>query len=154
MSRHFARTAMPRWSFSLHSTVSSECFQPDHVTSANLIPSDTKLMGKAFVSDIVSLAPELAFDKHGRRAIFYLLTPTSTRHFIHASLSSLVESAQKSKELGTSKKDMDVRRKELLSYANEGLVKLVEEKGEEMVRDPGAGLVVQEIMLYAQGGKF
>ncbi|OXC69851.1 hypothetical protein AYX13_01618 [Cryptococcus neoformans] len=114
---------------------------------------DTKLMGKAFVSDIVSLAPELAFDKHGRRAIFYLLTPTSTRHFIHASLTSLAESAQKSKELGTSKKDMDVRRKELLSYANEGLVKLVEEKGEEMVRDPGAGLVVQEIMLYAQGDK-
>lgn len=154
MSRHFAKTAMPRWSFSLHSTVSSKCFQPDHVTSANLIPSDTKLMGKAFVSDIVSLAPELAFDKHGRRAIFYLLTPTSTRHFIHASLTSLAESAQKSKELGTSKKGMDVRRKELLSYANEGLVKLVEEKGEEMVRDPGAGLVVQEIMLYAQGGKF
>ncbi|KAE8538083.1 hypothetical protein D1P53_006150 [Cryptococcus gattii VGV] len=114
---------------------------------------DTKLMGKAFVSDVVSLAPDLAFDKHGRRAIFYLLTPTSTRHFIHASLTSLAESAQKAKEIGTSKKDVDVRRKELLSYASEGLVKLVEEKGEEMVRDPGAGLVVQEIMLYAQGDK-
>ncbi|KIR26820.1 pumilio domain-containing protein [Cryptococcus deuterogattii LA55] len=114
---------------------------------------DTKLMGKAFVSDIVSLAPDLAFDKHGRRAIFYLLTPTSTRHFIHAALTSLAESAQKAKEIGTSKKDVDVRRKELLSYASEGLVKLVEEKGEEMVRDPGAGLVVQEIMLYAQGDK-
>ncbi len=51
-----------------------------------------------------------------------------------------------------SKKDPVVRRKELLSYASEGLLQLVGEKGEEMVRDPGAGLLVQEIMVYAVGG--
>ncbi|WWD15825.1 hypothetical protein CI109_100249 [Kwoniella shandongensis] len=114
---------------------------------------DTKLMGKAFVSDIVGLAPDLAFDKHGRRVILYLLTPSSTRHYIPSTLSSLAASAQAAKENGTSKKDTEVRRKELLTQASEGLLKVVAEKGGEMVKDPGAGLVVQEIMLYAQGDK-
>ncbi|WWC85370.1 uncharacterized protein L201_000233 [Kwoniella dendrophila CBS 6074] len=114
---------------------------------------DTKLMGKAFVSDVVDLATTLAFDKQGRRVLLYLLTPTSTKHFIPSTISSLATSAQSAKDLGTSKKDTDVRRKELLGYASEGLLKAIEEKGDEMVRDPGAGMVVQETLLYAQGDK-
>ena len=47
-----------------------------------------------------------------------------------------------------------MRRKELLEYASEGLLKAVEEKGEELVRDPGAGLAVQEILLHAEGGEW
>ncbi|WWC69567.1 uncharacterized protein I206_103510 [Kwoniella pini CBS 10737] len=114
---------------------------------------DTKLMGKAFVSDVVGLATNLAFDKQGRRALLYLLTPTSTKHFMPQTISSLAASAASAKELGTSKKDTELRRKELLGYASEGLLKAVEEKGDEMVRDPGAGMVVQETLLYAQGDK-
>ncbi|WVW83234.1 hypothetical protein I302_105253 [Kwoniella bestiolae CBS 10118] len=114
---------------------------------------DTKLMGKAFVSDVVSLATNLAFDKQGRRVLLYLLTPTSTKHFMPQTIQSLAASATHARELGTSKKDTDVRRKELLGYASEGLLKAIEEKGDEMVRDPGAGMVVQEVLLYAQGDK-
>ncbi|OCF71984.1 pumilio domain-containing protein [Kwoniella mangroviensis CBS 8886] len=114
---------------------------------------DTKLMGKAFVSDVVSLATNLAFDKQGRRVLLYLLTPTSTKHFMPQTIQSLAASATHARELGTSKKDTEVRRKELLSYASEGLLKAVEEKGDAMVRDPGAGLVVQEVLIYAKGDK-
>ncbi|WVQ77987.1 hypothetical protein IAT38_000068 [Cryptococcus sp. DSM 104549] len=114
---------------------------------------DTKLMGKAFVTDIVAIAPELAFDKHGRRVLLYLLSPTSTRHNIPSTLSSLLASSMSAKDLGTSKKDPVTRRRELLTQASEGLLAAVAEKGEAMVRDPGAGLVVQEVMLYAQGDK-
>ncbi|RSH91237.1 pumilio domain member 6 [Saitozyma podzolica] len=114
---------------------------------------DTKLMGKAFVADVVALTSELASDKNGRRALLYLLTPTSTRHYMPSTLSSLAASSQQARDLGTSKKDPAVRRKELLGYASEGLLKAIEEKGEDMVRDPGAGLVVQEIMLHTQGDK-
>ena len=46
-----------------------------------------------------------------------------------------------------------MRRKELLEYACADLLKAVADKGGEMVRDPGAGLVVQEIMLNAAGGE-
>lgn len=110
-------------------------------------------MGKAFVADIVALVPTLASDKNGRRAVLYLLTPTSTRHFIPSTLSSLSASAEKAREIGTSKKDPATRRKELVGYASPGLLEVMAEKGAELVRDPGAGLLVQEIMLYAQGGQ-
>jgi pumilio family protein 6 len=57
------------------------------------------------------------------------------------------------REAGTSKKDPATRRKELLDYASPGLLAMIAEKGEEMVRDAGAGLVVQEVMLLTVGGK-
>ncbi|RXK38341.1 hypothetical protein M231_04383 [Tremella mesenterica] len=114
---------------------------------------DTKLMGKTFISDITTLSHTLAFDKTGRRAMLYLLAPTSTRHNIPAVLQSLQVSATQATEFATSKKDPILRRKEIRAYASEGLLKAVEEKGPEMVRDPGAGLVVQEIMLSTMGDK-
>jgi pumilio family protein 6 len=115
---------------------------------------DTKLMGKAFVADIIALTSDLASDKNGRRSLLYLLTPTSTKHFLPAVVRDLGESSTMAKELGTSKKDKDVRRKELVGYASEPLLEVLARKAEEMVRDPGSGLVVQEIMLYTEGGKF
>lgn len=114
---------------------------------------DTKLMGKAFVADIIALTPELASDKNGRRSLMYLLTPTSTKHFLPAVVKDLAESSEMARKIGTSKKDKDVRRKELVGYASEGLLEQVKMKAEEMVRDPGSGLVVQEIMLYTEGGE-
>ncbi|KAL7422168.1 Pumilio y domain member 6 [Cryptotrichosporon argae] len=114
---------------------------------------DTKLMGKAFVGDIVAFAPSLLDDKHGRRAILYLLVPTSTKHFMPATLAVLSAAAQAARDAGTSKKDPAVRRRELLAAASEGLLKLVADDAEALVRDPSKGLVVQEIVLHAQGDK-
>lgn len=114
---------------------------------------DTKLMGKAFVSDIVALTPELASDKNGRRTLMYLLTPTSTKHFLHTVVKDLGESSEMARSLGTSKKDKDVRRKEIVGYASEPMLEQITTRAEEMVRDPGSGLVVQEIMLYTEGGE-
>lgn len=115
--------------------------------------SDTKLMGKAFVGDIASLAPSLASDKHGRRVLMYLLIPTSTRHFLPTTLGTLSTSAQKAKDIGTSKKDPQNRRKEITDYASPGLLQAIEENAEVFVRDPGAGLFVQDALLYSQGGE-
>ncbi|ORX39750.1 armadillo-type protein [Kockovaella imperatae] len=114
---------------------------------------DTKLMGKAFVADIVALAPSLVGDINGRRALLYLLTPTSRKHYIPSALTSLAASAQQARDIGTSKKDPATRRKELVGYASPGLLEAVTEHGAEWVRDPGAGLAVQEIMLYSEGDK-
>lgn len=116
------------------------------------VVDDTKLMGKAFVADIVGLADSLATDKIGRRAVLYLLT-ASSRHFMPSTLATLKDSAERAKALGTSKKDAAVRRSELLSAASPGLLELVATKGDELVRDPGAGLLVQEIMLSTIGDK-
>lgn len=131
--------------------MSSELYPCIHLDDADT--SDTKLMGKAFVSDIVALTPSLASDKNGRRAILYLLTPTSTRHFMPSTLATLSAAAQTARDIGTSKKDPATRRKEILGYAAPGLLDVVAEKAEELVRDPGAGLLVQEIMLSTTGGE-
>ncbi|KAL1411281.1 Pumilio y domain member 6 [Vanrija albida] len=117
------------------------------------VVDDTKLMGKAFVGDIVEQASTLTQDKNGRRAILYALTPTASRHYLPSTLKDLAASATAAREAGTSKKDPAVRRKELVVHASPGLLKLVADKAEELVRDPGAGLVVQEIMIYTQGDK-
>lgn len=117
------------------------------------VVDDTKMMGKAFVSDLVGLAPTLAFDKVGKRALHYLLTPGASRHFLPSTLQALGASADEARALGTSKKDARVRRREIAGYASEGLLALVAEQGEELVRDPAAGLLVQDIMLYTSGDK-
>lgn len=40
----------------------------------------------------------------------------------------------------------------MLDYASPGLLEMIASKGEEMVRDAGSGLVVQEVMLHTIGG--
>lgn len=104
--------------------------------------------------DIVELGSDLASDVTGRRSLLYPVLPTSTKHYIPSTLTSLASSAQMAREAGTSKKDPVTRRKELLDYASPGLLAMIAEKGEEMVRDAGAGLVVQEVMLMTVGGEF
>lgn len=117
------------------------------------VVDDTKLMGKAFVADIVGLAHELSHDKNGRRAVLYLLTPTASRHYLPSTLASLAASAEAARQAGTSKKDPEVRRREIATHASAGLLTLVAEHGEHLVRDPGAGLMVQEILLHTSGAK-
>jgi pumilio family protein 6 len=109
--------------------------------------------GKADQQDIVELGAELASDVTGRRSLLYPVLPTSTKHYIPSTLSSLSASAEIAREAGTSKKDPATRRKELLDYASPGLLEMIASKGEEMVRDAGAGLVVQEVMLHTIGGE-
>jgi hypothetical protein len=53
----------------------------------------------------------------------------------------------------TSKKDKDIRRKELKAVISPDLIKLVEEQGEELLRETSASLLVAEIILSADGGK-
>jgi len=103
--------------------------------------------------DVVELGAELASDVTGRRSLLYPILPTSTKHYIPSTLSSLATSAEIAREAGTSKKDPATRRKELLDYASPGLLEMIATKGEEMVRDPGSGLVVQEVMLLTIGGE-
>jgi pumilio homology domain family member 6 len=114
---------------------------------------DTKLMSKAFISDMIALAPTLMETTAGRRALLYPLVPTSTKHFLPATISSLRESAEKARDLGTSKKDPQIRRKEIKEYASPALMEWVEKEGEAWTRDPAQGLVLTDVMLYADGGE-
>lgn len=114
-------------------------------------------MAKSVVSEITQHARTFAFDshKHGRRALLYLIVPRSPRHFPPATTVLLAETD--AARARTSKKDADVREREIRTAASEGrggLLHLAEERMEEMIRDPGTSLLLTEILLYADGGTF
>lgn len=138
-----------------------------------VIISDTKLVAKSIVSEILTHAHKLAFDggshkssqsssdfssqNNGRRVLHYLLVPRSPRHFTPAIVLLLAETDEGRRR--TSKKDDAVREQEIRIAASGegggGLLRMVEsqERLDEMCRDPGASVLVGEIMLYAEGGK-
>ncbi|KDQ16608.1 hypothetical protein BOTBODRAFT_30530 [Botryobasidium botryosum FD-172 SS1] len=117
------------------------------------VVDDTKLLSKSVVPEIVAHASDMSFTSHkaGRRALLYLLVPRCPRHFTPASLKTLAEADPVRAQ--TSKKDPEVRAQEVRAAASEGLLRSVAEKGEEMIGDPGASLLVGEIMLFAEGDK-
>lgn len=127
----------------------------DNSLISPFIFSDTKLLAKSIISEIVLHARTFAFDshKHGRRALLYLLVPRSPRHFTPATNVLLAETD--AARARTSKKDADVREREIRAAASEGrggLLHLAEEKMDDMIRDPGASLLLAEILLYSEGG--
>jgi hypothetical protein len=50
-----------------------------------------------------------------------------------------------------SKKDVDVRRGELLDFISEDFLAIVEDQAAELMTDPLTIQVVQEILLFAKG---
>lgn len=112
--------------------------------------SDTKLIAKSIIAEITAAAPKLYETPQGRRALLYPLLPRSSRHFIRAQIDALAETDEVREK--TSKKESNVREGEVRKAASEGLIKLVEEKGASLIRDPGGSLVVADVMLYGDGG--
>lgn len=55
--------------------------------------------------------------------------------------------------LTVSKKDIQVRRQELLEFFSDDLITTATLKTEELMRDPLAIQVVQEIILYSRGAE-
>jgi pumilio family protein 6 len=109
--------------------------------------SDTKLVSKSILGEL-NLA-DLYLSKLGRRIPLYLLTPRSKRHFIPSTV-QLLAYHDAARAL-TSKKDPAVRTSELRKAVSPGLIKVLEEEGGALVRDPGASLLAGEVLLYAEG---
>lgn len=115
------------------------------------VTDDTKLLSKTLVAEIVNVAPKLYTTVQGRRALLYLISPRSRRHFTPAQTASLAETdAVRAK---TSKKSAESREAEIRKSASDGLLEWVQSSGKTLIRDPGASLVVTDIMLYADGDK-
>lgn len=113
------------------------------------------------LQDIVSLAPKLVLPPastdspidhaSGRRSLFYLLLPRDLRYFTPALIRTIAETDAIIAQ--TSKKDAEVRKKEILAGASEGLLKFVTSEAEKLVRDPAGSLVATDVVLHAEGGR-
>ena len=154
----------PNWSFSQRWTPSSTCTSPTStqlsLTCARTHPSDTKLLAKSVISpitDVLSSTPKpgskttpLHITPQGRRSLIHLLTPRTRRHFTPAQI-ALMEETDAMRDQ-TSKKPAALRQDEVRKAASPDLVAWIKDKGESVVTETGACLVIAEIMLYADGG--
>ncbi|KAG8911883.1 pumilio domain member 6 [Tulasnella sp. 417] len=122
---------------------------------------DTKTLISSIVNDVVSLAPKLVFPSSstdpttttdvasGRRSLIYLLLPRDPRYFTPALIRTIAETDDVIAQ--TSKKDAEVRKKEILTGASAGLLKFVASEAEKLVRDPAGSLVAADVVLHADG---
>lgn len=131
----------------------TECAIPLTLLPSRLTPpfSDTKLISKSIVAEIVNVAPKLYTTVQGRRALLYLVVPRSRRHFTPAQIANMAETDETRSR--TSKKAPEAREGEIRKYATEALISWIQDEGATLIRDPGASLVVTDIMLHADGGQ-
>ncbi|TFK24592.1 puf family RNA-binding protein [Coprinopsis marcescibilis] len=115
------------------------------------VTDDTKLLSKTVVSEIIGGAKKLYTSTQGRRALLYLVAPRSRRHFTPAQIATLAETDEIRSR--TSKKSPEIREAEVRKFSSEGLIEWVAQDASTLIRDPGASLIVTEIMLHADGDK-
>ena len=116
--------------------------------------SDTKMLGRSFISDITSKISTLWKSTQGRRAILYLLAPRSHRYFTPAQVQQLVETDEA--KACTSKKEDELRRSEIRSAASPGLLTSLSQQSlvNEMIIDPAGSLLYLGILMHTEGGMY
>ncbi|RUP51862.1 hypothetical protein BC936DRAFT_145038 [Jimgerdemannia flammicorona] len=115
------------------------------------VVDDTVLVGKAVLGEISKTLEDLVKDKFGRRVILYLLVGRNTKYFFQETVKLLVSGDEIRAK--TSKKEPEIRSKELLASISPALITMVKEKAGILIRDKLASQVVKEIMLHAIGNK-
>jgi pumilio homology domain family member 6 len=101
---------------------------------------DTKLVSKALQSEVHGHWSDIIWHKWGRRIVLFLCREDKD---------PLIKEVR-DKSAATSKKDVAVRRGELLDSFGGALLGVVEGEGDRMMRDPQASQVVQEILLFTK----
>lgn len=106
---------------------------------------DTVLLTKAFMPDITKKCVDLFEDRFARKVFLYLLGGLQSRYFTAREM-SVFNQVQELKST-TSKKDDDVRRKEILEPLSGSLVSTLADNLDGMLSDPNASSLLVEILL-------
>ncbi|KAI8141395.1 armadillo-type protein [Fennellomyces sp. T-0311] len=113
------------------------------------VMDDTVLMNKALISELCKQSKTLFADKFGRRIFLYILTGRNTKYLAPETVQQIIEGD----EIRQSKKDSEVRAKEILDACSPSLIQTVAENAPILMREKMSSQVVQEIMLHAAGDK-
>ncbi|KAI9249049.1 armadillo-type protein [Sporodiniella umbellata] len=113
------------------------------------VTDDTVLVSKAVVGELYKHAKELFADKFGRRFFLYILAGRNTRYLSPETVQLLKEGDA----IRVSKKDPEVRARDILEACSPQLIKLVAEQASVLMREKLSSQVVHEIMLHASGDK-
>uniref|UniRef100_A0A8C0WDI2 Pumilio homolog 3 n=1 Tax=Castor canadensis TaxID=51338 RepID=A0A8C0WDI2_CASCN len=103
---------------------------------------DTKLVKQIIISEIISSLPNIINDKYGRKVLLYLLRPRDPAHTVR----EIIEVLQKGDGNAHSKKDTEIRRRELLESISPALLSYLHEHAQEVVLDKSACVLVSNIL--------
>uniref|UniRef100_A0A8C1KYJ0 Pumilio homolog 3 n=1 Tax=Cyprinus carpio TaxID=7962 RepID=A0A8C1KYJ0_CYPCA len=108
---------------------------------------DTKLVKQIIISEMVSSLSEVIGNKSGKKVLLYLLSPRDPAHF----LPEIIQVLEKGDGNAHSKKDVAIRRKELLEAVSPPLLKYLCENARSMVMDKACSVAVSDILGAAIG---
>uniref|UniRef100_A0AAR2JEZ5 Pumilio homolog 3 n=1 Tax=Pygocentrus nattereri TaxID=42514 RepID=A0AAR2JEZ5_PYGNA len=108
---------------------------------------DTKLVKQAIISELLSSLSEIISNKYGKKVLLYLLSPRDPAHL----LPEIIQVLEKGDGNVHSKKDVALRRQELLEAVSPPLLKYLCENARSMVMDKACSVVVSDILGAAVG---
>uniref|UniRef100_A0A671SY18 Pumilio homolog 3 n=1 Tax=Sinocyclocheilus anshuiensis TaxID=1608454 RepID=A0A671SY18_9TELE len=108
---------------------------------------DTKLVKQIIISEMVSSLSEVIGNKYGKKVLLYMLSPRDPAHF----LPEIIQVLKKGDGNAHSKKDVAIRRTELLEAVSPPLLKYLCENAQSMVMDKACSVAVSDILGAAIG---
>uniref|UniRef100_A0A673HJG9 Pumilio homolog 3 n=1 Tax=Sinocyclocheilus rhinocerous TaxID=307959 RepID=A0A673HJG9_9TELE len=108
---------------------------------------DTKLVKQIIISEMVSCLSEVIGNKYGKKVLLYMLSPRDPAHF----LPEIIQVLKKGDGNAHSKKDVAIRRTELLEAVSPPLLKYLCENAQSMVMDKACSVAVSDILGAAIG---
>ncbi|KAM9082293.1 pumilio homolog 3 isoform 2-T28 [Megaptera novaeangliae] len=108
---------------------------------------DTKLVRQIIISEIINSLPNIVNDKYGRKVLLYLLSPRDPAHTVR----EIIEVLQKGDGNAHSKKDTEIRQRELLESISPALLSYLQGHAQEVVLDKSACVLVADILGAAIG---
>lgn len=108
---------------------------------------DTKLVAKAIVSEMATNWREISVHEHGRKVVMYLLAGRDPK-YTHPQVFDILKQGDGNPN---SKKDTELRRKELVEYASPAWLDAVTNEPEMWLKDSSNCLVLAAILKFCVG---
>ncbi|XP_029301201.1 pumilio homolog 3 [Cottoperca gobio] len=108
---------------------------------------DTKLVKQAVLSEILLSLDEVIGNKYGKKVLLYLLSPRDPAHL----LPEIIKVLERGDGNTHSKKDMGIRRKELLEVVSPTLLEHLRDNATFMVMDKASSVTISDILASACG---
>ncbi|KFQ28253.1 Pumilio domain-containing protein KIAA0020, partial [Mesitornis unicolor] len=108
---------------------------------------DTKLVKQLIISEIKASLPNIINNKYGKKVVLYLLSPRDPAHFVPEIITLL----QQGDGNAYSKKNTELRHRELLEVISSPLLEYLQEHTQEVVIDKATFVLVADILRTALG---
>ncbi|XP_016391659.1 pumilio homolog 3-like [Sinocyclocheilus rhinocerous] len=108
---------------------------------------DTKLVKQIIISEMVRSLSEIISNKYGKKVLLYLLSPRDPAHL----LPEIIQVLEKGDGNAHSKKDVAIRRTELLEAVSPPLLKYMCKNAQSMVMDKACSVAVRDLLGAAIG---